>query len=80
MQSLLNVIQMLLQKFVAQNALGWIEALIAKLKTAAWKKKVEEATEAVKEAGTNPELTPEQKAKEQEDAFAKLVDTVTRTK
>lgn len=78
MQSIINIIKLFLQKYAVEAAINWVLGLIAKLKTGAWKKEVDKATEAVKEAGTNPELTPEQKAKEQEDAFNKLNNTVNR--
>lgn len=80
MQSLLKLIQPLLQKYALTLVVGWVEALIAKLQTYFWKKKVDAAIEAVEKAGTNPELTPEEKAKEQKDAFDKLTGVLNNPK
>ena len=72
---LLLLLKPLIQKYIINKVLAWAAWAFER-----WQRNLEidKAAEKLKEAGTKPELTPEQKAKEQEDAFDKLHDTVNK--
>lgn len=64
-------------------ALNWLLKQAINLAAFLIKQKIrhaeaDKALKEYKEAGTKPGLTPEQIAKEQEDAFEKLADTVNK--
>ena len=75
----MNFLAMILAKIgesiVVNKLPGLLMWLVGKIRVALFNKKADEAAEELKKAGTNPELTPEQKAKEVENAF----DSVNRT-
>mgnify|MGYP000210906751 CR=1 FL=1 len=69
----MNFIVMILTKIgesILVNRLPQLIMLIAeKIRLAFFKKNAQNAADELKKAGTKPELTPEQKAKEIENAF-----------
>jgi hypothetical protein len=54
---------------------AWFDMVINKIKR---DQELAEKLEDLKKAGTNPELTPEQKAKEIEDAGLALIDSANK--
>lgn len=68
----------LIQKYLLSKISAWIGVVIVKIKAYRWKKELDKKTEVLKEAGETPSLSPQEKAKEIEDAFDDVIDSANR--